>query len=123
MMNLLLRSISACGVWLSLSLLTSSIGFGADDKPLIKTTHVYKTVGDVKVEADVYRPEGAEARPVVVWIHGGALIVGGRSQVPKQILELCTRERFVFVSLDYRLAPEVKLPEIAADVQDAFRWL
>jgi acetyl esterase/lipase len=93
------------------------------DKPLIKTTHVYKTVGDVKVEADVYRPEGAEARPVVVWIHGGALIVGSRSQVPKQILELCTRERFVFVSLDYRLAPEVKLPEIAADVQDAFRWL
>ncbi|MFM9961431.1 MAG: alpha/beta hydrolase, partial [Planctomycetaceae bacterium] len=57
------------------------------------------------------------------WIHGGALIVGSRSQVPKQILELCTRERFVFVSLDYRLAPEVKLPEIAADVQDAFRWL
>lgn len=93
------------------------------NKPLIKTTHVYKTVGDVKVEADVYRPEGAEARPVVVWIHGGALIVGSRSQVHKQILDLCTRERFVFVSLDYRLAPEVKLPEIAADLQDAFRWL
>ena len=36
--------------------------------PLIKTTHVYKTVGDVKVEADVYRPEGTEARPVVVGI-------------------------------------------------------
>lgn len=107
----------------------SAVAQSADDakttaaQPLIKTTHVYKTVGDVKVEADVYRPEGAEARPVVVWIHGGALIVGSRSQVPKQILELCTRERFVFVSLDYRLAPEVKLPEIAADVQDAFRWL
>ena len=116
-------------VSLSLSLLATAVGFGADDsknasdKPLIKSTHVYKTVGDVKVEADVYRPEGAEARPVVVWIHGGALIVGSRSQVPKQILELCTRERFVFVSLDYRLAPEVKLPEIAEDIQDAFRWL
>ncbi|MBC8113478.1 MAG: alpha/beta hydrolase, partial [Candidatus Saccharimonas sp.] len=95
----------------------------ANDKPLVMTAHVYKTVGDVKVEADVYRPEGAEARPVVVWIHGGALIVGSRSQVPKQILELCTRERFVFVSLDYRLAPEVKLPEIAEDLKDAFRWL
>jgi len=95
----------------------------ASDQPLIKTTHVYKTVGDVKVEADVSRPEGAEARPVVVWIPGGPLIVGSRSQVPQPILELCTRERFVFVSLDYRLAPEVKLPEIAADVQDAFRWL
>lgn len=89
----------------------------------MKTTHVYKTVGDVKIEADVYRPEGTEVRPVVVWLHGGALIVGSRSQVPGQILELCTRERFVLLSFDYRLAPEVKLPEIAADLQDAFRWL
>ena len=98
-------------------------GKTAPDKPLNKTTHVYKTVGDVKVEADVYRPEGMEVRPVVVWIHGGALIVGSRSQVPRQILELCTRERFVLVSLDYRLAPEVKLPEITDDLKDAFRWL
>lgn len=78
-MSLLLRSNQACRVWLVLSLLMASIALGSDndaktvaDKPLIKTTHVYKTVGDVKVEADVYRPEGAEARPVVVWIHGGA---------------------------------------------------
>ena len=95
--------------WMSLCLLSTAV-VSADDKSLVKTAHVYKTVGDVKVAADVYRPQGAEARPVVVWIHGGALIVGSRSQVPKPILELCTRERFVFVSLDYRLAPEVKLP-------------
>lgn len=91
--------------------------------PLVKTTHVYKTVGDVKIEADVYRPAGAESRPVVVWIHGGALIVGSRTQVPKNILELCTREKFILVSLDYRLAPEVKLPDIATDLREAFRWL
>lgn len=90
---------------------------------LEKTTHVYKTVGDVKISADVYRPAGTESRPVVVWIHGGALIVGGRSGVPKDILDLCTRERFILVSLDYRLAPEVKLPEIAKDIKAAFRWI
>jgi Tol biopolymer transport system component len=27
------------------------------------------------------------------------------------------------VSIDYRLAPETKLPEIVEDVQDAFRWI
>jgi acetyl esterase/lipase len=91
--------------------------------PLTKSTHVFKTVGDVKIEADVYRPAGDEPRPVVVWLHGGALIVGGRAQVPKNLLDMCTRERYMFVSFDYRLAPEVKLPEIAADIQDAFRWL
>ena len=129
-MNLHVRSSCVRIVSLALCLLASAFASAADndtkptsDKPLVKTTHVYKTVGDVKVEADVYRPDGDDARPVVVWIHGGALIVGSRSQVPKQILELCTRERFVFVSLDYRLAPEVKLPQIAEDLQDAFRWL
>ncbi len=91
--------------------------------PLTKTTHVFRTVGDVKVEADVYRPAGNALRPVVVWIHGGALIVGSRVQVPRNLLDLCAQERFILVSLDYRLAPEVKLPEIAADIQDAFRWL
>ena len=40
-----------CVVSLSLSPLATSVGFGADDaksaadKPLIKTTHVFKTVG------------------------------------------------------------------------------
>src|SRR5262249_6563085 len=35
----------------------------------------------------------------------------------------CKSEGYVLVSFDYRLAPEVKLPDIIADVQDAFRWL
>ena len=30
---------------------------------------------------------------------------------------------FVIVSIDYRLAPETKLPAIIEDVQDAWRWL
>ena len=74
-MNRQFQSSNVGIIWLSLCLLTTTTVI-ADDKPLVKTTHVYKTVGDVKVEADVYRPEGAEARPVVVWIHGGALRAG-----------------------------------------------
>jgi acetyl esterase/lipase len=59
----------------------------------------------------------------VVWIHGGALVLGSRKAVPGNLLDFCRREGFVLVSLDYRLAPQVKLPEIAADVRDALRWL
>lgn len=121
------RTRVGCAAGVCLAIL-ASVGLPANAQEkvpasLMKTTHIYKTVGDVKISADVYRPAGTEPRPVVVWIHGGALIVGSRSQVPKQTLELCTKERFILVSIDYRLAPEVKLPEIAADVQDAFRWL
>lgn len=110
------------------SLFISHGQVGAQDKAALpvklrKTTHIYKTVGDVKIAADVYRSAGTEPRPVVVWLHGGALIVGSRTQIPKNVFELCNQEGWIFISFDYRLAPEVKLPEIAADLKDAFRWL
>jgi acetyl esterase/lipase len=88
-----------------------------------KKTHVYKTIDKTKIQADVYRPDDAEVRPVVVWIHGGALILGSRASVPKQLMDLCRTEGYALVSLDYRLAPEVKLPEIISDIEDAFRWI
>jgi acetyl esterase/lipase len=89
----------------------------------MKTTYTYKTVGTTKIQADVYRVKDKKVRPVVVWIHGGALIVGSRASVPPQLLDLCRREGYALVSIDYRLAPEVKLPAIIEDLQDAFRWL
>lgn len=93
------------------------------DAPFVKTTHTYKVVGDCRIEADVYRPGGQRPRPGLVWIHGGALIMGGRHGVPQRLLDLCREEGFVLVSIDYRLAPETKLPMIIEDVQDAFGWI
>src|SRR5438046_1038087 len=80
----------------------------AEEGPLFKTTHVYKTVDGVKIQVDLYRSEVKQARPVVVWIHGGALINGSRNSVPRQIMDLCKDELYALVSIDYRLAPEVK---------------
>lgn len=91
--------------------------------PFLKKTYTYKTVDKVPIQADAYRPRDAKVRPVLVWIHGGALILGNRHGVPHDLVELCRKEGFVLVSLDYRLAPEVKLAAIIEDIQDAFRWL
>ena len=74
-------------------------------------TYTYKTVGELKIEADVWRPEGAAVRPVLIWLHGGALIMGGRrspGDAPPDLLGLCQQEGYVLVSADYRLAPEAK---------------
>ncbi|MCI0685423.1 MAG: alpha/beta hydrolase [Gemmataceae bacterium] len=95
----------------------------AGEPDVRKTTHTYKTVGAVKIQADVYRSASKETRPVLVWIHGGALIVGSRQSVPRNLLDLAKKEDYVLVSIDYRLAPEVKLPAIADDVVDALRWI
>src|SRR5205809_1068129 len=95
----------------------------ADGPAFEKKTFVYKTVGDVKIEADVYRANDDKVRSVLVWIHGGALVMGSRNGVPKDLLDLCKSKGYCLVSIDYRLAPEVKLPAIIDDVKDAFRWL
>jgi acetyl esterase/lipase len=93
----------------------------ADELP--KQTFTYKTVGNVSIAADVYFEKDGPARPVIVWIHGGALITGSRTQVPRDLLELATQKKFVLVSIDYRLAPQIKLPTIAEDLQDAIAWI
>ena len=51
----------------------------------MKTTAVYKQVGDLKIHADVYRPATKDVLPVVVWIHGGALINGHRAGVSGRV--------------------------------------
>ncbi|MFP6675335.1 MAG: hypothetical protein VB878_09705, partial [Pirellulaceae bacterium] len=40
---------------------------------LVKKTVTYREVDGHQILADVYRPAGDEVRPVIVWIHGGAL--------------------------------------------------
>jgi acetyl esterase/lipase len=87
-----------------------------------KVTYTYKQAGDVAIKADVYSAAG-ENRPVVVWIHGGALIMGNRESIPSWLMEACRKNEYVLVSIDYRLAPETQLPLIIEDVEDAFRWV
>lgn len=91
--------------------------------PLVRTTWIYKRVGDLDLEADVYAHGVLSGEPIVLWLHGGALILEHRDTVPQWLLEACSQSGWALVSIDYRLAPETKLPEIVADVEDAFGWL
>lgn len=90
---------------------------------LSKTSYPVKEAGGVKIEIDVHRTADDAVRPVLVWIHGGALLMGSRSQVPKNLLDLCATEGFALVSIDYRLAPQAKLPDIIEDVKDSLAWV
>ena len=90
---------------------------------VVKKTFTYKTVGKCQIKADVHaRPEGGD-RPVAVWIHGGALIMGDRRWIDGQLVAELIKAGYIVVSIDYRLAPETKLPEILNDVRDAIAWI
>jgi acetyl esterase/lipase len=112
--------------------LVAVFGFAADMQAqakkvtIRKKTYVYKVVsGEEKLKADVYRVADDSVRPVVLWIHGGALIMGDRSlsAKPGTLLNALLQAGYAVVSIDYRLAPHVKLPAILKDVQDAYAWV
>jgi acetyl esterase/lipase len=96
---------------------------GAEPEKSMRQTYTYKTVGSCAIQADVYGASSSVARPVVVWIHGGALIMGNRGGFDARLRDRVLHAGYVLVSIDYRLAPETKLPAILEDVEDACRWV
>jgi acetyl esterase/lipase len=94
------------------------------DTIITKRTFVYKTIGKTRIHADVYRTnEPAELKPAIIWIHGGALMFGSRADIPEEQLKLYVKAGYTLVAIDYRLAPETKLPQIISDVTDAIKWV
>jgi acetyl esterase/lipase len=84
---------------------------------------VYRTVTGHDLRADIYMPEGPGVRPVLLWIHGGALIMGHRSELYPDLRNAFLEAGFVIVAIDYRLAPEAKLASIVEDIRAAYAWL
>jgi acetyl esterase/lipase len=85
-------------------------------------THIFKTVDCNEIVADIYPTTGRE-NPAVLFIHGGGLIMGSRKAILPSQIETFNASGFHFVSINYRLAPETKLPGIISDIEDAWTWL
>jgi acetyl esterase/lipase len=100
----------------------SPLALAQAEKPRMQT-YTFKTVDKCAIKADVYGASADKTKPVIVSIHGGALIMGYRGQVDKVLLPKLLDAGYVVVSIDYRLAPETKLPAILEDVEDACRWV
>lgn len=76
---------------------------------------------------DLYLP-ARRPYPAVVWVHGGAFLMGSRSLLPG-ILERAELFRrlpaagIAVASIDYRLSGEAPFPAQLHDVKAAIRWL
>ncbi len=88
------------------------------------TIYTYKTVGTCAINADIYQPTQRDnPTAAIVHIHGGALINGSRQNFRLDHVARYVQAGYTVISIDYRLAPESKLPEIIEDLQDAFAWV
>lgn len=93
-------------------------------QPSEPETHVYKKIAGCEIKLDAFSALANDPKPVAVWIHGGALIFGSRRKSPNSpLVRTLLDVGFCVVSIDYRLAPETKLPGILEDVSDAFGWI
>lgn len=63
---------------------------------------------------DIHYPTSGEARPIVLWFHGGGL-TGGEKEIPAFLKE----KELVVVGVGYRFAPHVKVEDIIRDAAKA----
>ncbi|MDR0263206.1 MAG: alpha/beta hydrolase [Sphingobacterium sp.] len=87
----------------------------------MKDTRVYKQTDHCSISADIY--DQGPGSPVIIYIHGGALIFGTRTWLPLEQIEYFTRSGFSIVNIDYRLAPETNFVSIIEDIRDAMEWV
>ncbi|MGN0648921.1 MAG: alpha/beta hydrolase [Oscillospiraceae bacterium] len=91
---------------------------------------------DIQLKLDVYLPEGdtCDKRPVIIWVHGGGMYVGSKSESWDPVSFLANdfaKKGYVFVSVDYRLNPEWEatnafletLKNAAEDVASSVDWI
>ncbi len=78
---------------------------------------------------DVFTPQagGGDARPVLVFLHGGAFTGGerrsGASPFYDNIMLWAVKNRMVGVNMTYRLAPQHQWPAAQHDLAAALGWL
>jgi acetyl esterase/lipase len=81
--------------------------------------------GDRHHRLDVYRsrltpPHGA---PVMVYVHGGAWVMGDKREQGKPMMYELVARGWVCVAINYRLSPKASWPAHIVDVKKAVAWV
>lgn len=77
---------------------------------------------DAEVPVRIYTPAGTGPFPILIWCHGGGMVVGDLETADATARHLTVETDCVTVSVDYRLAPETKFPGACDDCYAAAVW-
>ena len=80
------------------------------------------------LQLDVWVPPTATPAPLVVWVHGGAFMMGDRRHLPEtlrpdQVFEALLEAGLAVATIDYRHALEAPFPAQLHDAKAAVRYL
>ncbi len=95
-----------------------------------KDIEIFKDIPYAKIKGidpnltslDIYTPITSENYPVIVFIHGGTWSLGDKGSLSYKTTAF-TKANFVYVSINYRLSPDIIHPIHAGDVAKAIIWI
>lgn len=76
-----------------------------------------------QLELDAWIPDGPGPHGVALLVHGGGWEAGDRVTYIAPMFGVAAARRLAWVSIDYRLTPDVTVREQVADVRAAIAWL
>ena len=81
--------------------------------------------GDRRHRLDIYhsRLAGPERAPVMVYIHGGAWMIGEKREQGKPMMYELVARGWVCVAINYRLSPKATWPDQIVDAKRAVSWV
>jgi acetyl esterase/lipase len=85
-------------------------------------TFTISIIQSVPIEGKFFRSVMNRKDKTIVYLHGGGLLYGDKNDLPEPYLNLFLSAGYDFLALDYPLAPETKLPNILASIQDGLQW-
>ena len=83
----------------------------------------YGEAGGVALKLDAHIPDGAGPFRAAILVHGGGWIAGDKQQYITYIFKPLADANFVWISINYRLAPKFTFPAPAEDVELAIAYV
>ncbi len=89
-----------------------------------KNNVVFARVAGQKLKLDVYLPKKAgKRRPAVLQIHGGAWVIGDKSNQGVPLMTHLAANGWVGFNANYRLSPAATFPDHLVDLKRALAWI
>jgi acetyl esterase/lipase len=98
-------------------------------RPAIVTRHIAGSNGAPDVRISIINAgtgastSGPQPRPALLYLHGGGYVAGSAAGEMAMAQQIALDHDCIVVSVDYRLAPEVRFPGSLEDNYAALKWL
>ena len=97
-------------------------GLSLAPESVARVQDVVLNLSTAQVPARIYWPRGDGPYPVTLYFHGGGWVIGNKDDCDPAVRALVNRTRSIFISVDYRQAPEHPFPAAHEDAYAAYAW-